>query len=182
MPNWSIGTVSVQGTKDNILKFTGRFIYKDEVGTKTTERSLYFNRSFVHTERAETVAKIKKLPSEGISTFELLVSFVWCVDSCLIRVNNQSEHITLADACKADEVSVSIYAEENDTEEIISCDSDGYINYICNYMPKYECPHCGNVMSLPSTSDAGDFECCDCGELGLVLMESWDIESDWEAA
>ena len=182
MPNWAIGTVSVHGTKGNILKFTERFICNDEVDSKPAEHGLYFNRSYAQAERAEIVAKIKKLPSEGISTFELLVSFAWCVDSCLIRVRNHDEHITLADACKADEVSVSIYAEENDTEEIISCDSDGYLDYICNYMPKYECPHCGNVMSLQSKSAAGDFECCDCGELGLVLMESWVNESDWEAA
>ena len=182
MPNWAIGTVSVQGEKDSILKFTERFIYNDEGGLTTAERGLYFKRSFVHAERAEIVAEIEKLPVEGISTFELFVCFAWCVDSCLIRVNNQSEHITLAAACKADEVSVSIYAEENDTEEIISCDSGGYVDYECNYMPKYECPHCGNVMSLPSTSDADDFECCECGKLGLVLLPTEDIESDREAA
>ena len=182
MPNWAIGTVSVQGEKDSILKFTERFIYNDEGGLTTAERGLYFKRSFVHAERAEIVAEIKKLPSEGISTFKLLVSFAWCVDSCLIRVRNHNEHITLADACKADEVSVNIYAEESDTEEIISCDSGGYVDYICNYMPKYECRLCGNVMTLPSTSAAGDFECCECGKLGLVLLPTEDNESDWEAA
>ena len=182
MPNWAIGTVFVQGTKDNILKFTERFICNDEVDLTTTERGLYFSRSYVHAERAEIVEEIEKLPAEGISTFELFVCFAWCVDSCLIRVRNHNEHITLADACKADEVSVNIYAEESDTEEIISCDSGGYVDYECNYMPKYECPHCGNVMSLPSTSSADDFECCECGKLGLVLIPSDDAESDWEAA
>jgi len=181
MPNWAIGTVFVQGRRENIMRFTERFIYNDEVDTKTIERGLYFKRSFVHAERAEIVAEIEKLPAEGISTFELLVSFAWCVDSCLIRVRNHNEHITLTDACKADEVLVSIYAEENDTEEIISCDSGGYVDYICNYMPKYKCPHCGNVMSLPSKSDADDFECCDCGKLGLVLLPGKD-DFDCEAA
>ena len=182
MPNWACGTVTVQGTKANILSFTARFIHEGEVGIKSARNGLFFHRSITNVFRKGVVEEITELfdgmPPEEVATFELFVNFAWSAASCIIDVKNTDECITLVDACKLDEVSVNIYAEENDNEEIITCDNDGNIIYECNYMPKYECPHCGNVMSLPSTSDADDFECCECGKLGLVLLPNDDDESE----
>jgi len=178
MANMACGMVTVQGHKGDILEFTERFISSDEIDNKTTEFGLYFNRSFVYARRREIFNEVNGLCSEGISTFELFVFFAWSAESCIINVKNNDEHISLSDACKLDGVSVTIHTEECDIEEYITCDSDGNLNYECERIPEYECPHCGSVMAIPSYIRIEENECCECGKLGLVLLPNDDDESE----
>ena len=191
MPNWACGTVSVQGNKEGILKFTDRFIYEGDLCEAETKADRYFAQSLTNVVRSKIVKEIEELFSKGSSnksgTYDLPVEFAWSAHSCIINGYPQQtpeECITLSDACKLDGVSVKINTEECGMcfEEFIYCDSDGVLIDEYKDMPLYKCSHCGCVMAVSSHYDPENYECCDCGESELVLKSPKVGENGTEVA
>lgn len=180
MPNWAWGSVSVTGTKQNVLKFSGRFIYEGEEDVKNETGIPYFARSFAQKTRSEATDEINTIfndmQAEAESTFTLYVDFAWSANSCLIKGAPQqfpTECITLMDACIADAVSAEIKTEEpgNGFEETIYCSKDGNYDSHSRKMQTCICPSCGAFTLIPSSGNADEYECHDCGKAGLKSEE-----------
>ena len=172
MPNLAWGTVSVTGTKENVLKFTKRFLYDD------IEPDIpYFARSFVQSPRSDTVNEINKcfkhLSLEIKVAYTFYVDFAWSAYSCLIDGYPQKypeDCIALKDACIADNVSVEIKTEEPGFvfEEEIFCSEDGSLDEHSRDLLSFACEHCGRCNFVASFGDPVDYECNECSK-PLVL-------------
>ena len=120
------------------------------------------------------------LPAEVEGTFELFIDFAWSAHSCLIEGYPQEfpdNCITLADACIAGQVSVEIQTEEPGMcfEEHIICDKLGLLTDEEKELQSYTCPSCGLTTGLASFNDPDDYECPECGEVGLMANGSVGI-------
>ena len=180
MPNWACGTVSITGPKQNILKFTDRFIYADQADSGKNQEHPYFARSFSSFTRSGVNDEIEALfpdcPPESEETFCLPISFAWSAYSCLIDGYPQDfeeECITLSDACRLDGVSVKIQTDEPGMcfEEEIYCNKNGNVDAQSRELTVQICPRCGAVNSFPSFADSDMCVCIDCGEIGLKQPE-----------
>ncbi len=170
MPNWAFGTLSVTGTKQNVLNFAQRFIYEQENGVYPDVP--FFAKSIAHTKRdaatEEINAAFKEIPAGENNTFSLFVGFAWSAHDCIVNIDPQKypECITLKDACVKDCVSVEIKASEDTAgfEESIYCDKDGRLESTFVDMDTIACEHCGTDNLVPSFSKASECECHECGE------------------
>lgn len=180
MPNWACGSVSVSGTRENVKKFAGRFIYKDEVNIKTAEHGRFFARSFIWQKKQHALMEVdiqfRHQEEHTENTCMFSVDFAWSAMSCLMDGYPQKDPncITLSDACVEDQVSVEIETEEGGMgfEEYIFCDKDGSVSSNCEDMPSFECQSCHSTMSIPSYGDLDDYECCECGECNWKKVEA----------
>lgn len=184
MPNWACGSVSITGTKTNIINFASRFIYDDDLADETELRKRkFFARSFTNVSRKSVLDEIKEeftgLPDSTELEFSMFVDFAWSAQGCLIDgypIRSLHECITLMDACKADHVTVELTTEESGMcfEEYIFCDSNGDYSAESTDMPEYKCSKCGECICYPSTADINDLQCYECGESSLVPTSDSD--------
>ena len=181
MPNWAFGDVEVTGTKAAVISFSERFIYHKE--PRATPGKRFFGRSFHDDSREHVKSSIDAEfldKAEGeICTVLLSISFAWSADSCVISRYpsvDPDECISLADACKEDQVDVHIHTFlfDEGTEEDIVCSAVGELEQDTLDMVRAKCPHCGNVESVVTTLELKDAYCSECGHEGLEVCTEED--------
>jgi len=174
MPNWACGSVSITGTKSNVVSFVSRFIHDE--GVETDQKHRFFARSFTNDKKQSVLDAVEEafqeIPADAEYTFDLAVDFAWSAHSCLIDgypQDNSQECITLSIACIADRVSVEITTEECGMcfTEYITCDKTGDLTSECEDFQEYKCKNCGEVMSLSPSDDPEEAECFECENLGF---------------
>jgi hypothetical protein len=176
MPNWACGTVSITGTRFCVHKFANRFIHVDDADNDSKQGSRYFARSFSSFTRVGVAEEIESLfdgPPETEATFCLPIDFAWSAYSCLIDGYPQEcpeQCITLSEACQADWVSVEIQTCEPGMyfEEAILCDKSGIVDAQSRELSTCICPNCGASDAYPSFADLDEYECLECGAIGMT--------------
>lgn len=177
MPNWSFGDVTVTGTRAGVLSFVERFVSDDDPRTVPGKR--FFSRSFTGTKRSSSVADVLsdfEGQDEGaVCEHTLAVQFAWSVSHCIIDgypQGNPSECITLSEACREDQVSVTIFASGDSFEEHVACDMFGSLSCEEKEFQPCRCRSCGEVSYLGPSEDLDEAECPECGECGLDWVET----------
>ena len=179
MPNWACGSVSITGTKQNVVKFINRFIHDDDNDTTLKSRR-FFARSFTNDTKKSVLEDVEEafhdLPLGSKNVFSLPISFAWSAESCLIDgypQDHPDDCSTLSAACIEDQVSVEIQTEEGGMgfEESIACDTEGVITSECTDLVPFICKVCGTECGFASFNSPVDQVCYECGDTGYESVE-----------
>lgn len=179
MPNLARGYMDVSGTKESVTAFVMR-IYMDG-----RPSSADMEQHFACTVSSDKYQKIlyeiddlfHGLQKHEERQFRIYVEFAWSAHVCLISgypEDAPGKCITLPDACRLDQVDVSIHTEEPlmGFREKTHCDRNGELHEeVEDLSDTAICKQCGAAIEFDPFDTMEDLRCSHCGCTDFIIQE-----------